>query len=130
MCAGEARGRVRLGYHGRVMSRPKGDAEKVLATNRKALLHLPGARPRRRPAFAPRVGTEVEVDPRRPASNFRDSYGRASSAGGELFLVGCRIAPYSHGNLIEPRRADRDRKLLLHRKEIQRLGARVDRSAA
>jgi SsrA-binding protein len=44
--------------------------------------------------------------------------------GGELLLVGCRIAPYSHGNLMN-HTPDRDRKLLLHKREILKLASRV-----
>ena len=39
-------------------------------------------------------------------------------------LVGCRIAPYSHGNLAN-HTPDRDRKLLLHKREILKLTGRV-----
>jgi SsrA-binding protein len=40
--------------------------------------------------------------------------------GGEVFLHHCHISPYSHGNIMnhEPLRT---RKLLLHRKEINKL---------
>src|SRR4029078_9002201 len=44
--------------------------------------------------------------------------------GGELWLVGCRIGPYSHGN-IQNHSEGRDRKLLLHRREIGKLGGRA-----
>jgi SsrA-binding protein len=50
--------------------------------------------------------------------NLRDSY--ASIDHGELMLHHCHISPYSHGNIMnhEP---DRPRKLLVHRKEINKL---------
>ena len=38
--------------------------------------------------------------------------------------MGCRIAPYSHGNLMN-HRPDRERKLLLHKREILKLGKRA-----
>ena len=38
--------------------------------------------------------------------------------------MGCRIAPYSHGNLTN-HAPDRDRKLLLHKREILKLTGRV-----
>jgi len=43
---------------------------------------------------------------------------------GEPWLVGCHISPYSfaRGGGHDP---DRDRKLLLHRREITRIGAKV-----
>src|SRR5258708_15327238 len=54
--------------------------------------------------------------------NFKDSY--ATIRNGEGWLVGCHINPYSHGTDAnhEP---DRDRKLLLHRKEIGRRTGKV-----
>ena len=43
---------------------------------------------------------------------------------GEAFMVGCHIAPYDHGNVMnhEPTRT---RKLLLRRREITRLSSKV-----
>ena len=38
--------------------------------------------------------------------------------------MGCRIAPYSHGNLAN-HSPDRSRKLLLHKREILKLGGKV-----
>ena len=38
--------------------------------------------------------------------------------------VGCRIAPYSHGNILN-HSPDRDRKRLLHKREILKLGGKV-----
>jgi SsrA-binding protein len=38
--------------------------------------------------------------------------------------VGCRIGPYSHGNL-QNHPEERDRKLLLHKREILKLGGKV-----
>jgi SsrA-binding protein len=46
--------------------------------------------------------------------------------GGEMWLVGLHIQPYSHGAGHGEPLADRDRKLLLHREEINRFRARVD----
>ncbi len=53
-----------------------------------------------------------------------DAYARV--VGGELWLVGLHITPYSHAAGFDPPAADRDRKLLLHRDQIDRLRARVD----
>src|SRR5947208_16552598 len=66
-------------------------------------------------------GTEVK-SLRDGGVNFKDSY--ATIRNGEGWLVGCHINPYSHGTDAnhEP---DRDRKLLLHRKEIGRLTGKV-----
>jgi SsrA-binding protein len=62
-------------------------------------------------------GTEVK-SLRDGRVNLQDSY--ASVKGGEAFLHHCHISPYSHGNIMnhEPLRT---RKLLLHRKEINKL---------
>lgn len=62
-------------------------------------------------------GTEVK-SLREGRVNLQDSY--ASVKDGEVFLHHCHISPYSHGNVMnhEPLRV---RKLLLHKKEINRL---------
>ena len=62
-------------------------------------------------------GTEVK-SLREGRVNLQDSY--ASVKGTEILLHHCHISPYSHGNIMnhEPLRT---RKLLLHRKEINRL---------
>lgn len=98
----------------------KSDAgDKVLATNRKAFFHYEVLE--RAEAGIALVGTEVKSI-RDGGLNFSDSW--VELRGGELFLVGCRIAPYSHGNLAN-HRPDRERKLLLHRAEIRKLGGRA-----
>jgi SsrA-binding protein len=70
------------------------------------------------------TGTEVK-SLRAGRANLRDSY--ATVREGELFLVGVHISPYEQGNVFnhEP---TRDRKLLAHRREIQRLFGKVQRS--
>lgn len=52
----------------------------------------------------------------------KDSY--ADITGGEMYLVGAHINPYEQGTAWnhEP---ERQRKLLLHKREIERLGAQV-----
>ena len=66
-------------------------------------------------------GTEVK-SLRAGLVNFKDSY--ASVRNGEGWLLGCHISPYSHGTDAnhEP---ERDRKLLLHRRELGRLGGKI-----
>src|SRR5437870_13813789 len=66
-------------------------------------------------------GTEVK-SLRAGLVNFKDSY--ASVRNGEGWLLGCHISPYSHGTDAnhEP---ERDRKLLLHKREISRLGGTI-----
>lgn len=62
-------------------------------------------------------GTEVKAI-RDHKVNLKESYARVKN--GEVWLEGCHIAPYRHGNLSnhEPLRP---RKLLLHRREINKL---------
>jgi SsrA-binding protein len=62
-------------------------------------------------------GTEVK-SLRDGQVNFKDSY--ATVRNGEAWLRGCHISPYSHGTDAnhEP---ERDRKLLLHKREITRI---------
>ncbi len=55
---------------------------------------------------------------------FRDSY--VEYKDGEMFLVGCHIGPYSHSN-IQNHSEGRERKLLLHKREIRRLIGAVER---
>jgi SsrA-binding protein len=56
-------------------------------------------------------------------ANLKDSYARISR-NGEVYLVGAHISPYSHAVRDSPE-PDRERKLLLHRGEIDRLGGKV-----
>ena len=93
--------------------------ERVLATNRKAFFHYEVLE--RAEAGIALVGTEVKSI-REGGLNFSDSY--VDFRGGEFLLVGCRIAPYSHGNFLN-HPPERDRKLLLHKREIRKLGGRA-----
>jgi SsrA-binding protein len=95
------------------------DARKLIAENRKARHDFQIVE--RVEAGIALTGTEVK-SLRDGGGNIRESY--AQLRGGELFLVGANIAPYRQGNLAnhEPLR---DRKLLLHRREIEQLGAKV-----
>src|SRR6267378_2316370 len=100
-------------------SQVEGDGDRTISTNRRArheyeILETVEA------GLVLR-GTEVK-SLRDGGVNFKDSY--ATIRNGEGWLVGCHINPYSHGTDAnhEP---DRDRKLLLHRKEIGRLTGKV-----
>lgn len=62
-------------------------------------------------------GTEVK-SLRERRVNLQDSY--AGVKEGEVFLHHCHISPYSHGNVMN-HDPIRTRKLLLHRKEINKL---------
>ena len=89
--------------------------EKVVATNRKAYhdYHIGETRE----AGISLLGTEVK-SLREGKANLKDSY--AIVKNDEVFLLNCHISPYSHGNILnhDPLRT---RKLLLHKKEINRL---------
>ncbi|RMG02354.1 MAG: SsrA-binding protein SmpB [Nitrospirae bacterium] len=67
------------------------------------------------------LGTEVKSI-REGRVNLKDSY--VVIKDGEAFLLNCHISPYSHGNIMnhEPLRT---RKLLLHKKEIEKLAAKA-----
>lgn len=67
------------------------------------------------------TGTEIK-SVRAGKANLADAYARVEK--GEAWLVGAHIAPYDAGNRYnhEPRR---DRKLLLHRSEIDELMGRA-----
>jgi SsrA-binding protein len=67
------------------------------------------------------AGTEVKAL-RDGKAVLRDAY--ASERGGELWLVGATIEHYDKGNR-ENHEIARDRKLLLKRKEIDRLAQRI-----
>src|SRR3989304_613547 len=66
------------------------------------------------------TGTEIK-SVREGRVNLQDAYAR--SEGGEAWLVGVHVAPWAGGNRFnhEPRR---DRKLLLHRTQIDQLAGR------
>ncbi len=66
-------------------------------------------------------GTEVKSLRERQVT-FKDAY--ATISNGEAWLVGCHIAPYHHGTDAN-HSAERSRKLLLHRREIERLIGKV-----
>jgi SsrA-binding protein len=99
------------------MAKPQGT--KVIADNRKArhdytLLE-------RVEAGIQLLGAEVKSLRTNGASL---AQAHAEERGGELWLVGAHIAPYEQSGAAghDP---DRDRKLLLHRREIDRLAGRV-----
>lgn len=94
---------------------PKERAEKVVATNRKAFHDY--AIEEKLEAGIVLKGTEVK-SLREGQVNLRDSY--ASVDHGEVVLHHCHISPYSHGNIMN-HDPIRPRKLLLHRKEINKL---------
>jgi SsrA-binding protein len=68
------------------------------------------------------TGTEIKSI-RDGKATIAEAYARIEN--GELWLIGSNIAPYSHGNRAnhEP---NRPRKLLVHRRELERLRAAVE----
>ena len=67
------------------------------------------------------TGTEVK-SLRDGGGNIREAYAQLHD--GEVFLVGANIAPYRQGNL-QNHEPTRERKLLLHRRQIEQLGRQV-----
>ncbi len=66
-------------------------------------------------------GTEVKSI-RAGTLNLKDSY--CTVKNGELLVRGMHISPYEKGSIFN-RDPDRDRRLLMHKKEIFKLGARA-----
>src|SRR5499433_3257167 len=66
-------------------------------------------------------GTEVK-SLRAGQVNFKDSF--ATVRNSEAWLRGCHISPYSHGTDAN-HQPERDRKLLLHQREIKRLTGKI-----
>jgi SsrA-binding protein len=99
--------------------KPSSDGVKVLAANRKARHEY--IIEESIEAGIVLSGTEIKSI-RTGRANLQDSF--ALIRGGEMWLIGAHISPYTHGNREnhEPRR---ERKLLLHRREIERLVGRV-----
>ena len=97
------------------MSKEKEDQYKPIVTNRKAYHDY--FIEEKFEAGIVLLGTEVK-SLRDGRVNLLDSY--ASVRDGEVFLHHCHISPYSHGNMMnhDPLRV---RKLLLHKKEINKL---------
>jgi len=67
------------------------------------------------------TGTEVK-SLREGRANLKDSYVIIKEA--EAWLLNCHISPYSHGNIMNHDPV-RTRKLLFHKKEIQRLMGQI-----
>ncbi|MDA2923510.1 SsrA-binding protein SmpB, partial [Acidobacteria bacterium AH-259-L09] len=90
-------------------------AEQIVVKNKKAF-HLYKILDRYEAGIALQ-GTEVKAI-REHKVNLKDSYARIKD--GELWLENCHISPYSHGSISnhEPLRS---RKLLLHRRQINKL---------
>src|SRR5881394_2793807 len=100
-------------------SQVEGDGDRTISTNRRArydyeILETVEA------GLVLR-GTEVK-SLRGSHVTFKDAF--ATIRNNEAWLVGCHINPYSHGTYAN-HDPERDRKLLLHRREISRLTGKV-----
>ena len=89
--------------------------EKLIASNRKAF-HEYFVLQKLEAGIALK-GTEVKAL-REGLVNLKDSY--VNFERGEAFIFGMHISPYTHGNR-ENHDPERTRKLLLHRREIEKL---------
>ena len=69
-------------------------------------------------------GSEVK-SMRTSKVQLKDSYAHVRR--GEIWLKGVHIAPYLHSHGIDGHDPERERKLLLHRREIVELAARLER---
>jgi SsrA-binding protein len=69
-------------------------------------------------------GSEVKAL-RTSQVQLKDSYAYVKS--GEVWLKGVHIAPYGHAHGLDGHDPERERKLLLHRHEIDRLRVRLER---
>lgn len=101
------------------MVKSKHDAAQPLASNRKALHDYEVLE--RLEAGLVLAGTEVK-SVRAGRVQLKDSY--VSFQDGQAYLVGVHISPYSHGNR-ENHEPERPRRLLLHRREVDRLYGQV-----
>jgi SsrA-binding protein len=67
------------------------------------------------------AGTEVK-SMRQGKANLQDSFARIDN--GELWLFNCHVSPYDHGNRFN-HDPIRKRRLLMHRREISKIKARM-----
>src|SRR6266581_4241037 len=97
----------------------KESGEKLIASNKKAFHEYFVLQ--KVEAGIELTGTEVK-SLRDGKANLKDAY--VMFKGGQAFLFGVHIAPYSHGNR-ENHDPERTRRLLLHRREIEKLEQQV-----
>jgi SsrA-binding protein len=89
--------------------------EKLIASNKKALHEYFVVQ--KLESGLVLTGTEVKAL-RDGKANLKDAY--VIFKNGEAYLFGLHISPYSHGN-IQNHEPERTRKLLLHRRELEKL---------
>jgi len=95
------------------------DAEKLIASNKKAYHDYFVLQ--KLEAGIELTGTEVK-SLRDGKANLKDSY--VIIKGDEAYLFATHISPYSHGN-IQNHDPERTRKLLLHKREIEKLHVQI-----
>ena len=95
------------------------DNERLIAQNRKARFHYEVIDSLE--CGIALVGSEVK-SLRQGHLSLDEAYGRMRE--GEVWLVGCEIADYSHASAYKPD-PKRPRKLLMHRREIKKFAARA-----
>ncbi len=100
-------------------SKPKSTAVRPLASNRRALHEYLVLE--RYEAGVALTGTEVKSC---RAGRIQLREGFVDFRNGEAWLVGVHVSAYSHGSRDNPP-PERERKLLLSRREIEKLGGRV-----
>lgn len=105
--------------HGKPPGRREGGSQRLLGSNRRAQhdYHILESVE----AGIQLKGTEVKAV-RTGKVQLKDSF--VEFRGGEAFLVGAHISPYSHGNR-ENHLPERPRRLLLQRRQIDRLFGRT-----
>ena len=97
----------------------KNSGEKLIASNKKALHDYFVLQ--KLEAGIELTGTEVK-SLRDGKANLKDSY--VAIERGEAYLIGTHISPYSHGNIAN-HDPERKRRLLLHKREIEKLHEQI-----
>ena len=101
------------------MATKANDGEKLIASNKKAYHDYFVLQ--KLEAGLVLTGTEVK-SLRDGKANLKDSY--VIVKGDQAFLLAAHISPYSHGNL-QNHEPERQRKLLLHKREIEKLHVQI-----
>ena len=101
------------------MALSKDSGEKLIASNKKALHDYFVLQ--KLEAGIELTGTEVK-SLRDGKANLKDSY--VAIERGEAYLIGTHISPYSHGNIAN-HDPERKRRLLLHKREIEKLHEQI-----
>lgn len=101
------------------MTKANDSGEKLIASNKKA--HHDYFVLQKLEAGIELTGTEVK-SLRDGKANLKDSY--VIIKGDQAYLFGAHISPYSHGN-IQNHDPERTRKLLLHKREIEKLHVQI-----